>query len=496
METTKRKIDLNALLTGANLFMLSLIVLESFRLLDNPYVNDRTLLLGVLLCLQTQLALIVERFNRDPFVILLSFVTIFYYELRIFTLSYWGFSDVFGRFPFDAEDTNFALTYMLLANLFIYAGLFSVRMKGSFGIEAGGWKATSAGRVVLVLLAAIVFTYLGAALWGVGGMPRVINFIVLLLSPSMLLMLVLAYYVVYRKSLGPATAVAIFALVAIEVVLHTAYGSRSAIIGLLQTLLLILLAVRGRLKFNRGLVLAGVAAMPILAALLVATFAISSYNRFNRELGAAPDLERAAEFVSASTNDPLIVARLAIIAPVIASRAGFFDYSAEIIAHREEYARLFTAGTYFKSIVDNMLTPGFDVFDQPKIANSLQFVYKRWGTPSRAYVADEAYQSDQIGIYGEFFLLTGWASLPAYFLLAFVLKRSYLRLSSPNPFIFAMKRVVVLFIFQRLIDSFGIDWLIVETVPLVMAIFVYAKFFTSRSVSTGEPGQPRYAAAR
>jgi hypothetical protein len=496
MEATNRKIDLNALLTGANLLMLSLIVLESFRLLDSPYVNDRTLLLGALLCVQTQLALIVERFNRDPFVILLTFVTIFYYELRVFTLSYWGFSDVFMRYPFDADDTNFALQYMLIANLFLYAGLFSVRMTASLGVEATGWKATSAGRVVIVLLAAIIFTYLGAAVWGEGGMPRVINFIVLLLSPSMLLMLVLAYYVVYRKSLGPGTALAIFVLVVIEVALHTAYGSRSAIVGVLQTLLLILLAVRGRLKFNRGLVLAGVAALPVLAALLVATFAISSYNRFNRERGAPPDLERAAEFVSASTNDPLIVARLGIIAPVIASRAGFFDYSAEIIAHREEYGRLFTVGTYFKSVVDNMLTPGFDLFDQPKISNSLQFIYRRWGTPSRTYVANEAYQSDQIGIYGEFYMLMGWGSLPAYFLLAFLLKRIYVRLSSSNPFIFAMKRVVVLFVFQRMIDSFGMDWTIVETVPVVMAIFIYAKFFTSRSVSTGEPSRPGYAAAR
>jgi len=155
METTKRKIDLNALLTGANLLMLGLILLESFRLLEdqNPYVNDRTLLLGVLLCLQTQLALVVERFNRDPFVILLTFALIFYYELRIFTLSYWGFSDVFLRFPYDAEDTNFALTYMLFANLFMYAGLFSVRRKGNLSIEAGTWRATSltASRAAIAL---------------------------------------------------------------------------------------------------------------------------------------------------------------------------------------------------------------------------------------------------------------------------------------------------------------------------------------------------------
>jgi hypothetical protein len=59
-----------------------------------------------------------------------------------------------------------------------------------------------------------------------------------------------------------------------------------------------------------------------------------------------------------------------------------------------------------------------------------------------------------------------------------------------------MKRVVMLFVFQRMIDSFGMDWTVVETVPVVMAIFVYSKFFTSRLASAAQPEQPRYAGAR
>ena len=69
--------------------------------------------------------------------------------------------------------------------------------------------------------------------------------------------------------------------------------------------------------------------------------------------------------------------------PPIFNRAGFFDYSAEIIAHSDRYKEEFNLATYAKSIIDNLLTPGFDVYDQPKISNALQFIYADLGKPSK-----------------------------------------------------------------------------------------------------------------
>jgi hypothetical protein len=494
MQAVKGKIDLNTLLMSANLIVLGLTIFQAFTAHDSLYTNGETMILGVLLCVQTQLALVLERLRRDPFVILLAFSMICYYSLRVFTLSLFAYSDVFPRFPYSVEDTNFALFYILIANLCLYAGLFSISANKVMRVDSTGWEATSPGRVLFVLLGAIVFSYLGGALWS-GGMPRAMNFLVLVLSPSMLVMLVLAYFILFRKTLNPVTGAAMIALILLELAVHTISGSRSAILGLIQTSMLVMLALWGRIKFSRWLVWLGVAAMPIVLAIMVFTFALSTYARFTRASGDAPDLERTADFVAASSNDPLIVARLGIIAPYVASRAGFFDFSAELIAHREEYASVFNGATYFKSIVDNVLTPGLDVFDQPKIANSLQFVYERWGTPSKVYVL-ESYHSDQIGLYGEFFVLFGWGSLPLLFLITYGLKRIYVRLSSPNPYVFAMKRVVVLYIFVRTLDTFGMDWTVSETVPLVIAILAYARFFKSRPVRVAYTAEPAYAVAR
>lgn len=95
----------------------------------------------------------------------------------------------------------------------------------------------------------------------------------------------------------------------------------------------------------------------------------------------------------------------------------------------------------------------------------------------------ETYQSDQFGIYGEFYALFGYASLPLFFLTAFLLKRVYVRLSRENPFELAMMRVVVLSVFVKIVNSYGMDWTIIETVPLVAAIMLYSLFFRSKRIA-------------
>jgi hypothetical protein len=169
----------------------------------------------------------------------------------------------------------------------------------------------------------------------------------------------------------------------------------------------------------------------------------------------------------------------------VLSRAGFFDYAAEVIAHREQYRSAINLSSYAKSIVDNILTPGFDVYDQPKISNALHFIYGEMGQPSKER-SSEDYQSDQLGVYGEFYALFGFACLPVLVVGAYLLKRSYAKLRSANPFVLMMKRIVVLFVFERMVDSYGVDWTMVETIALVTAIFIYTNLFRVRRSRTSE----------
>ena len=155
---------------------------------------------------------------------------------------------------------------------------------------------------------------------------------------------------------------------------------------------------------------------------------------------------------------------------------------------------MFSLSTYAKSIIDNLLTPGFDIFDQPKISNAIIFVYTDIGAPSKLAMLHESYyHSDQFGIYGELYAVFGYASLPLFFLIPFGLKRVYVRLRGENPFTLTMKRIIILSIFVSIVNSFGMDWTIIEAVPFVVAIYLYRYFFRSRRLSRSVPMLPRSA---
>jgi len=474
-----KTLDLNAILRGANLLVAASIVLVFSQATDNPYLDQQTLLLGLVLCAQTHAALWLEARRRDPFVILLALDMIVYYALRLVTLTLYPFSGVFDRFPYDPGDSNKALIFILIANVFLYGGLFLATSDRDVAISAGNWRPRSPGRTVFLLLAAIGIGYSAVSYSDPENSSNLVSLLSFFFEPHTVIMMSLAYYVLFRKFLSRTFALTIALLIVIEMAVHTLAGSRSAIVGFIETCILVVLAIAGSIRFKRKYLLLGILLSPVILLLLVASFAISTYNRAHRETGASFDAGQALASAQEWGADFALGPGLDLVLPPLFGRAGFFDFSAEIIAHRHEYASVLNLTSYFESIVDNDLTPGFDVYDQPKIANALQFIYRESGVPSKQAVS-EAYQSDQLGIYGEYYGLFGYGSLILFFLTAYVLKLAFLRLRAVNPFTFAMKRVVVLFVFVDLLHSYGVDWVMLETIPLVAAILIYGFFFAAK----------------
>jgi hypothetical protein len=472
-----KSVDLNALLRVANLFTAGAVVYALAYVDHHRYLDSDSIWLGLVLCLQTELALRMERRRRDPFVILLATWMILFFQLRVFTLALLPFSAVFERFPYEPADTNRALLFIIAGNLFLYLGLHVARLRTRNVISAQGWRGKAPMRVVVVLCVSLVLTYLSGKLWSEGTVPRGINFLVLYLSPTLLVLMALIYFVVFKRKLGMWFAVILGLLIAGELVAHTLLGSRGAIVGFLQTVLIVILAVHGCVRISRGTVIMGVALLPIIVVALIGAFVLSTYIRTARSTeGAALSvgLERAAEarsVVDDRATDVLLGG--------VAARVGYLDFSAEIMALREQYARVINLPAYGKSLIDNLLTPGVDFFDQPKISNSLMFVYRDEGTPTRRISAEE-YQSDQLGIHGEFYVLARWASLPLFFLVGCLFKRCFDSLKHRNPFVLAMSRVTVLYVFMRFMESFGMDWVIIDSLPVATAVVIYGYFFSAR----------------
>jgi hypothetical protein len=479
-----KKVDFNSILTGANLLVAGFLVYAFAQNGANEYVDRQTIVLGVVLSVQTHVALWFERRRRDPFIILLTFLMIFYYSLRLLTLTLYPFSVVFDRYSYAASDSNYALTFIIVANVFLYAGFYLGRFKGKLAIDAGQWKATSPMRVVFLILFVITFAYFTGHYWTEENVPRVFNFLTIFVAQDIVLLMTMAYYFMFKQSLTKKVGSFIVAMIVVDIVIHTLLGSRSGIVDTIQNYILVALVIAGCVQVGRKYFLLGIVFLPVLVILLIGSFAISTYNRTFRGEGTL-DVSRAVDLAVESRSELSMETTLDKVVPLIAARAGFFDFSAEIIAHKDQYASVINLSSYAKSIVDNLLTPGFDVYDQPKISNALQFVYNGWGAPSKELVS-ESYQSDQLGIYGELYALFGYASLPLFLLIAFLFKRVYGRVRSENPFVLAMKRVVVLWVFVRTMNSYGFDWTLLEIIPRIAAIYIYQFFFRSKLIPGGD----------
>jgi hypothetical protein len=487
-------VDLNAVLAGANLLVMGLLVYARLYMHGNAYVDETSYSLAILLCLQTLVALSVERRQRDPLVIVLALTTIFYYSFRIFTLGVYEFSVVFDRFPYSASDSNHALVFILIANIFIYFGLYLAKIRGEQRVDVNGWQAVASTRIIFLLAAAIAYAYVGASSQVNPDAPdsRFLSLLGLFLAPNFIILVSLSYFFLFRRTLSRAFSITITTLIALEMVVHTLSGSRSAILSIVMSSIFIGLAMAGCIRFRRTYLLLGAAMMPLIVVALVVSFAISTYNRGVKAVGAPFDLQKAFTSAMEAGSSVDVGLGLDLILQPIFARIGFFDFSAEIIAHREQYRSEMNLAAYGRSIVDNILTPGFDVYDQPKIGNALQFIYAQLGQPSKL-LAGEIYQSDQLGVYGEFYALFGYACLPILLAGVYLIKRLYASLRSENPFILTMKRVVVLAVFEKLINSYGVDWTIGETIPLVVTIYLYTMFFSIRRrgvIGHAQPGLP------
>jgi hypothetical protein len=472
-------IDFNSLLKFGNACVACLLLLVFRSTTDNPYLDQETIVLALVLCAQTHAALMLERSRRDPLMQLLAMEMILYYSLRIFTLTLFPFSLVFPRYPYAVSDSNYALIFIIIANFFLYGGLYLVGGRHNQAVRAGGWAARAPSRVAVLITLAIVVSYFTESHEPGEAPSRIVDFAELFVSANVIILMSLGYYFLFRKSLGTGFTLILGVLIFADMIVHTLTGSRSAIVGLIQDCLIVGLAMSGYIKLRRGYVVLGFVLLPFFATLLVGTFLVSTYNRSSREHGSSFDLARAWQTAQLATEDVPIEEGLGLTLPTVLARVGYFDFSAELIAHHAEYRSVINLPVYGESIVDNILTPGFDVYDMPKVANALQFIYMDYGTPSKVDVP-AIYQSDQLGIYGEFYALFGYACLPLMFLVAYLFKQMYLQATSVNPFMLVAKRVIILYLFIETLRSFGIDWVLAETVPIVTAIYLYSYFFPSR----------------
>lgn len=477
----KEWLDIRDLLRVVN-GVVALLMLLAYPLFnDSTYVNQLTLLVGLVLLLQIHLALSKRIQPADPFVLVLFYFTMTYYAFRIVTLAVFNTSDVFPRFPYDADDTNYALAYIIACNASMQFG-FSLMHKHTALATSSlpeEYKEHDVANILrpllLALFLSVIATASGAFEW-IASNYQILRVLIFFLRPTALLVLIGVFYLVFYQKIPRRYFCAYFLLhLLVGINLMVIGGVRGQIIFLIETFLLILIA-NDNFFVSRRVVCRGLILTPLLALILVVVY---NFATFQRNSDANERAEVVVENVYRAIIDVDSVRSLDNIAHMF-SRAGFLDFSAEIIAHKHEYREIFNVSYYGKSIVDNVLTPGFDYYDVPKISYSLYFKHQNLQNEviSKSYlVTNNIYHSDQLGIYGEMYALCGWYSLIILCFFAYALKWVYYNLwVCEHRCLEVVKRTVILCFFVGFINSFGLDWVAVQILPFVFAAFLLAVY--------------------
>ncbi len=449
---------------------------------SSDYLNEFTIFLGCALALQTHMGLSKNRGAVDPFAIVLLYYVMVYYTFRIATLAFFDSSDVFRRFDYTPEDTNYALVFILISNACLLYG-FRLGGKAAWQLTGEEFKPDIL-RVLKPLLWVLVFS-VSASVFGVlewvANYSRLLRGLVFFIRPTTWLIVVGAIYVVYHKEI-PRSYFGVFALLYFVFALHLIIvgGSRGVIVFVIE-MLAILLVCNEKFLIARKNLIKGLLVAPMLAVVLIVIYNFATLQRNVDGGGMAVRGEAAWHNLYAAVVDGDSLNDTRQSMGHIFSRVGFLDMASEIIAHKREYESIFNAAYYAKSTVDNVLTPGFDYYDVPKVSYALIFKHQNYndGNPSKLYLKENnIYHSDQLSVYGEVYALFGWFSLIALFVVAYTLKWAYYNfLVVRDRYGEVLRRVLLLYFFVQIINSFGMDWIVVQMLPLVLTAFVVFVYY-------------------
>jgi len=472
------KITLNpsTLLQLGNLIISLLAILLYVEIGPNEYVDIYTIYLTCYFSFQNILMLSYQKKSLDPFLLILVLVTTLFYLTRVLSFLYEPWSLVLLRYPFTVEDMNHAFLFICISNISIFMGLITARGRIFFRvIDNDKFKPGKFTVIALILLFTLFSNYF--FILGVESLGRLTSYIHGIFMPTrVILLLTITYTLLNYKRMSGAHKTILLLLFILFIVVTTLFGSRSSFLTFFILTLCVMLSFKGAIKLNKSAIVAVV----LLVPLMVFSFVVATHLR---EVGYDPktviNSERIAYLGEFQLNDPEDDMRLTLRS--ILDRVGFLSYSADIISNSEEYRQVINGEYYFKSVVDNLFTPGFSVFETPKAANALRYLYLDIkSNPTHEDVIAE-YSSDIFTVYGEYYVLFGgYPALIFLFLTSHIFKRLYLLIRTKNVFSYYLFRSLILYIFYNWLNSFGMDWMLVDVVSLLIPMYIWKWFYSMR----------------
>lgn len=471
--TTKASHDLNTLLIIANVLICVITAYLYFTRDNFEYVDFITVFITYLFAIENIGMLSYEKRRRNPFILILVLVGTFFYMMRIPSLIWIPSSAItFELLSIKATDLNYSLSFILLANASMFLG-FHLGTKHkihhtnlSFSKDANP-KVKNALILISIVILTNYFNVLNQEIFG-----RLSGFISqILFNPHIIILFTFTMLAYHYEKISQQVLIIFIIIFFCVIVLITLSGSRSALLTLGMLLLFSILAAKQKFMISNKLLLLFLILIPISLIFFVS----STYKR-QANIQTKITVEHIYLAYDAGMFD---LDKMEPYWDIIFYRIGFLDYSTEIIANRQRFSAILNREYYIKSIIDNALTPGLDVFGVPRVSHSISYIRRGESVPSRDEIT-ASYQSDQLGIYGEYYgIFYGYAALIIFFFLAFIFQKIYITFKTTNILLFSQYRSVLLLLFYNLLNSFGMDWFLLDIITAVITSLLFARFYDS-----------------
>lgn len=481
-------VDLNTLLQIANGFVYVLIVYLFSIEGQIDRVDGVTIFLASFFAIENIGMLLYEKKRQNPFILLLVFVMTVFYFARIGTILYIPESaSRIGATHFNsAAELNFALIFIMLSNASMFLGFLTGRRNGNRPTNIV-WRGhhISTMRIAIIIVCCLALdNYFG-----------IINFVTfgllgsyksLFINKEILVLFSFTVFVYYYYNTSVKVRF-IFIIIVVSITIFISMsGSRSGILSMFIIILISNLSVSQRIRFSKKLMLICFMLIPISMLLFVT-------STFKRQIGVTTSTSIQHLYLI-NEYDLFSVEKVRYHLNTIFYRLGFLDYSTDLIVNDEKYIKIVDSEYYAKSIIDNVLSPGFDIFDIPRASHAL--TYARNGNAIFHKNEITGYQSDQMGIYGEFYILFyGYPALIAFFLFAFSFQKAYGVFKNANSIRTCLYRAIVLFLFYKYLNSFGIDWFALDVVSVFLTSLLFVRYYIRKKKVVGKLVSPNLYAS-
>jgi len=464
--------DFNYLLKLGNIFIFSLTLLLYNNLGGNNYINGYTLILMGIFCTENLFILYYEKKARNPFIIIMQVVSLFFYVVRIPGLLLYPDATILFFFTVTSKDINFALGIIILMNPSIILGFAIAKIPNLHQFRKITFEGNINVKIFILLYSIVLIVSFPSATIDLGLDGVIFGYFIRMFFNYITFIIIVLTILLLKKDLSISESLLLKTLILLYIIIHSLAGGRGTGIELTATILFLsLLATRGQVLITRKHCLLLILIMPLV-------YNIISFGYFSRIYKRANPGKNNIEQFNAWVADP-IYRDPKIISPFLFSRLGYFDHTVRVITNNEKYSRVINPIYYSKSIIDNVLTPGINFFDVPLANLTLKFIDRGVFSPTMKTSIDD-YSSTIISLYAESYVMFGiFGSLIMLVITSIIFQTLYYLVSNLNIFTTSLYRTGLLFLFYNHFITFGVDWdsrIIISTfVPISLFVFFFVK---------------------